>query len=86
MNLASIAHQAADLIDRLSTEYGEEANIRTTMVLVEVELSEGNSKFVAVSSEDRPWAQLAYLDEHRYEIEGQRDEAEEKAADEGEDD
>lgn len=86
MDLAFLAEQTATLIDQLSLQYGEDAEINTVMLLVEVKRADGGSDFIAESSDDRPWFQIAYMDEHRYEIEGRRDAMEEATSEDEEDD
>lgn len=85
MNLASIGHEAADLIDRIATIYGEEVEIRCVMLLVEVDKGDGKTEFVQQCSDNRPWSQLAYMDEHKFVIEERRDAREAEASEDGDD-
>lgn len=70
-DLSRLGTQAAELMEHIASTYGEDAEIRTVLLCVEVD--SGRHTEILTSGDDRPWLQLAFLEEAIASVEAQRD-------------
>lgn len=69
MDMMMLGQLTADLMEQTDEAFDDkdDAAVRTVMLLVEIDTAE-TTYFRVVCNDDRPWFQLAYLEEHRQKL------------------
>lgn len=81
-DLSHLGLKAAELMEHIASVYGEDAEVRTVLLCVEVDT--GDATEIVTAGDDRPWLQVAFLEETLATVEARRSELE--LADEEDDD
>jgi hypothetical protein len=74
MEVFEIGQYAASVMDRINEDFGDDVDIRTISLVVEVDGEDATTILVSCD-DDRPWVQIAFLEEALATLEVQRDEA-----------
>lgn len=53
---------AAEAMERIAADFGDAATIRTVAIIAEIDVHDATHFYVA-SSDDRPWMQMAFLEQ-----------------------
>jgi hypothetical protein len=60
--LERLAKLSSSMLERLEYEHGEDVEVRTAVILVEVD-DEQDGSLHMLASDDRSWVQIAFLDQ-----------------------
>jgi hypothetical protein len=72
MEVFEIGQYAASVMDRINEDFGDDADIRTISLAIEVDMGDATTILVSCD-DDRPWVQIAFLEEALATLEDRRD-------------
>ena len=61
-DLNELAQLSGKLIDKIDDLYGDQAILRTIMIIVEVDVGDDDTHLIRFSSDDRAWVQERFLE------------------------
>jgi hypothetical protein len=61
-DLNELAQLSGKLIDKIDDLYGDQASLRTIMIIVEIDVGDDDTHLLRFSSDDRAWVQERFLE------------------------
>lgn len=74
MNVQRLGQLVAEAMEQIEAHYGDTATFRTAALIVELDLPD-STELLVTATDDRPWCQIAFLDEALASLERRRDRA-----------